>query len=104
MQTITINPSVAATVNINSVGFVEMANIYFKGQIPWLGAFKFNVWNSVQKNTFIDVLDAITIAGDLLTLKIDPTNQNLPADKYYYEIFSIEAKRVIFKGEIVITK
>ena len=100
MQTITINPSVAATVNINSVGFVEMANIYFKGQIPWLGTFEFNVWNSTQKNTSIDVPDAITPSGDLLTLKIDPTNQNLPADKYYYEIFSIAAKRVILKEKL----
>lgn len=104
MQTITINPSIAATVNINSVGFAEMANIYFEGQIPWLGTFEFNVWNSAQKNTSIDVPGAITPSGDLLTLKIDPTNQNLPAAKYYYEIFSIAAKRVIFKGEIVITK
>lgn len=104
MQTITINPSVAATVNINSVGFAEMANIYFKGELPWLGTFEFNVWNSVQKNTSIDVPDAITSSGDLLTLKIDPTNQNLPAAKYYYEIFSVVAKRVIFKGEITITK
>jgi hypothetical protein len=104
MQKVEINPSIAAIVNINSVAYSELAFVYFKATANWIGAFDYKVWNSYQKNTAIVVANAITIVDDLLTLKIDASNQSLPADKYYYEIFSIDAKRIIFKGELTITK
>lgn len=104
MQTVNLNPSIAATVNINSVGFNELAFVYFKATTPWLGAFEYKVWNSYQKNTAITVANALEVSGDLLTLKIDASNQNLVSDKYYYEIISTDSKRIIFKGELSISK
>lgn len=104
MQKVEINPSIAAIVNINSVGYSELAYVYFKAATPWIGTFEYKVWNSFQKNTAITVANAITVVGDLMTLEIDASNQNLPADKYYYEISSIDTKRIIFKGELIITK
>lgn len=104
MQKVEINPSIAATVNINCVGFAELAYVYFRASTPWIGAFEYKVWNSYQKNKDITVANALTVVGDLLTLKIDASNQFLPADKYYYEISSIDSKRIIFKGELTITK
>ena len=104
MQKVEINPSIAATVNINSVGFAELAFVYFKAATPWVGVFEFKVWNSYQKNSSITVTNALVVSSNLITLKVDASNQNLPADKYYYEILSIDFKRIIFKGELIITK
>lgn len=104
MQKVEINPSIAAIVNINSVGYTELAYIYFKAATPWLGTFEYKVWNSHQKNSSITIANALEVSGDLITLKIDASNQNLPADKYYYEISSIDFKRIVFKGELTITK
>lgn len=104
MQKVEINPSIAATVNINSVGFAELAYVYFKAATPWFGAFELKVWNSYHKNTAITVANALEVSGDLITFKVDASNQNLPSDKYYYEISSIDTKRIIFKGELTITK
>ena len=104
MQKVEINPSIAVMVNINSVGHGELAYVYFKAATPWLGAFEYKVWNSFQKNTVLTVTNAITVVGDLMTLKIDASNQSLPADKYYYEILSVATQRILFKGELTITK
>ena len=104
MQKVEINPSIAAVVNINSVGQSEQAFVYFKAAVAWVGLFEYKVWNSYQKNTPITIANAIEVIGDLITLKIDATSQNLPAEKYYYEISSIATKRIIFKGELTITK
>jgi hypothetical protein len=104
MQKVEINPSIAAIVNINSVGYSELAYVYFKAATPWVGTFEYKVWNSFQKNIAITVANAIMVVGDLMTLKIDASNQSLPADKYYYEISSVDTKRIIFKGELIITK
>ena len=104
MQKVVINPSIAAVVDINSIGMAENVNIYFNATSNWLGLFEFHVWNSDKKNTAFTVTGAITIVDTLMTLKIDPTNQNLHDDEYYYEISSLNDKRIIFKGKLVITK
>jgi hypothetical protein len=104
MQKVEINPSIAVIANINSVAQSELAFVYFKANANWIGSFDYKVWNSYQKNTAITINNAITVVGDLMSLKIDASNQNLPADKYYYEISSIDSKRIIFKGELTITK
>ena len=104
MQKVVIDPSIAAIVDINSVAYSENVNVYFNAVTPWLGTYEYKVWNSFQKNTAFAVTGAITINATLMTLKIDPGNQNLPADKYYYEISSSTDKRIVFKGELTITK
>lgn len=104
MKKVVIDPSIAVVVDINSVAFAEIVNIYFNATANWIGAFNFKVWNSYQKNTAFAVNGAITIVDTLMTLNIDPGNQNLVADKYYYEISSVETNRIIFKGELTITK
>lgn len=101
---VVIDPSIAVVVDINSVAFSENVNIYFNATANWIGTFEFKVWNSYQKNTAFAVNGAITIVTNLMTLNINPTVQNLPADKYYYEISSETTKRIIFKGELTITK
>lgn len=104
MKKVVIDPSIAVVVDINSIAFSENVNIYFNATANWIGAFDFKVWNSYQKNTAFAVNGAITIVDTLMTLNIDPGNQNLVADKYYYEISSIDTNRIIFKGELTITK
>lgn len=104
MKKVVIDPSIAVVVDINSISFSEDVNIYFNATANWNGTFDFKVWNSYQKNTAFPVSGAITIVDNLLTLKINPSVQNLSPDKYYYEIYSVDTKRVLFKGELTITK
>ena len=104
MKKVVIDPSIAVVVDINSIAFAEIVNIYFNATANWTGFFGFKVWNSFQKNTEIAVNGAITIVGTLMTLQIDPCNQNLPPHKYYYEILSLDTNRILFKGELTITK
>jgi hypothetical protein len=104
MKTVTIDPSIAVKVNIDSVGYSELAYVYYKAATLWVGIFEYKVWNSYQKNTAITVANALEVSGDLMTLKIDASNQALPAEKYYYEISSSDTKRIIFIGELKITK
>ena len=104
MKKVVIDPSIAVVVDINSVAHSENVNIYFNATANWIGAFDFKVWNSYQKNTAFAVHGAITIVATLMTVQIDPSNQNLVADKYYYEISSVDTNRIIFKGELTITK
>lgn len=104
MKKVVIDPSIAVVVDINSIAFAEIVNIYFNATANWIGDFHFKVWNSYQKNTAFTINGAITIVNTLMTLNINPTVQNLPADKYYYEILSVDTNRIIFKGELTITK
>ena len=103
MQKITINPSIAVTVDIASVGHHEVENIYFKADSNWLGAYDAKIWNSFQKNTQHVVLNNITVAADVITFTIAPSMQGLPPKAYYYEIWHTSSQRVIFKGLLDIT-
>jgi hypothetical protein len=104
MKKVVIDPSIAVVVDINSIAFYENVNIYFNATLNWIGSFDFKVWNSYQKNTFFAVNGAITIVDTLMILKIDPSNQNLVAQNYYYEIMSVDTSRIIFKGDLIIVK
>ena len=103
MQKITINPSIAVTVDIVSVGHQEVENIYFKADSNWLGDYTCRIWNSFQKNTQNNVANNITVVADLLTFKVAPSLQGLIPKAYYYEIWHTTSSRIIFKGILDIT-
>lgn len=102
MQKVTINPSIAAIVNIDPVGLKEIVPIYITATADWIGTYEFKVYNSDKKNTLISLTGAnpIAIENELMTLTIDPTAQGLTASVYYYEITKVEDKRVTFKGTL----
>ncbi len=103
-KSVTINPSIAAVVNINSVGYNEKAPIYFTATDNWVGTYEFKIWNP-DKNTSKDYTGTIlTKADNVITLTIEPKENAIQAGTYYYEIISVETKRVVFKGTLTITK
>jgi hypothetical protein len=103
---VTINPSIAAEVNINPIGEKEIVPIYFTASENWVGTYDFCLWNSDKKNTKTTLPGAnpIVIVEKLMTLTIDPTAQAIIANEYYYEITKVEDKRVVFKGALNIIK
>lgn len=103
MNKVTINPSVAAVINIDAVGAKEVVPIYFTAEQNWLENFSFKLWNSEKKNSEVTILEnPLTFEDTVMTLTISPENQNINAGKYYYEIIDTENERVIFKGDLII--
>lgn len=102
MNKVTINPSIAAIVDIDSVGYTETVNVYFTAPVNWVGVFVLTVFNSSQKNT-ASVVDALTVVDKVITWKIEPKTQGIE-DSKYYEIYSANAKRIVFKGNLIIKK
>ncbi|WP_264521216.1 hypothetical protein [Flavobacterium sp. N1994] len=104
-QQVTIDPSIAAVVNIASVGKKEIVPIYFTAPENWSGDYTFKLWNSDVKNTEILVTGTpIGIATNVMTLTIDPTAQAIPKGLYYYEIMHTQTSRVLFKGTLNIVE
>ncbi len=108
MTKVTINPSIAALIDIDGVGYAEEVEIYFEGTQNWTGSYVFKVWNSFQKNTekTIPNPNPLTVLNKIITLALKPTVQTLVSvpDGYYYEIISVETKRIVFKGSLFINK
>lgn len=105
MQRVTINPSIAAIVNIDPVGAKEIVPVYFTAESNWTGNYQFKLWNSDKKNTEVSVTgNPIGVATTVMTLTIDPTAQAIPVNNHYYEITHIETKRVVFKGNLNIVE
>jgi hypothetical protein len=102
MKTVTIDPSVASKVNIDSVGYSEDANIYYLGKQNWVGVFEANIWDSNVKNTLFPISGALTVIDNLMTLRINPSQQGLAFGNYYYEISS--EHRTIFLGDLIIRR
>lgn len=103
MKTVTINPSIAAIVNIDPVGYNELVNIYFTAETDWTGSYKFQVFNSQVKNTELHS-SSIATSNELMTLTINANDMALEVGTHYYEIFHEESERVIFKGNLNIIK
>jgi hypothetical protein len=101
---ITLDPSIASTIDISPVGFEEQVNIYFTASENWTGDFEFVVYNSAQKNRFVKPTNALTVVEKRMHLVINPKIQGLTATANYYEIVSTTTKRVIFKGLLNIVK
>lgn len=104
MEKIIINPSIAVEMDILPIAFDERVSLFFTSDEDWVGGFDFRVWNSFQKNTEIEVSTSLGVAGKVLTLIIEPVAQSLPPQDYWYEIWSLGARRLLFKGKLGITK
>ena len=104
MNKITLDPSIAVTLDIDSVAHGERVAIKFTADADWTGDFEFVVYNSVAKNSFVKPVNALTVLAMVMTLVIEPKIQLLVANTHYYEILSVSTKRVLFKGNLIITK
>lgn len=105
MKTVTIDPSIAAIVNIDNIGKTEVVPVYFTAEANWIGTYEFKLWNSDKKNTDITrTANPLVVNGVLMTLTIDASAWNVVADEYYYEITKTEDKRIVFKGNLNIIK
>ena len=113
---VTINPSIAAIVEIDSIGKSEVVPIYFTAEENWTGTYTFKIWNSDKKNDEIEVPETFTITVDeeeitvdtlkvqekQMTLTIAPAKQNITEGSFYFEITHDQSNRIIFKGEKLI--
>ena len=104
MQKVTINPSIAAEVNIGPVFQQEKVNIYFTASEDWTGTFEFQLYGSSQKFQKFSYPDALTIYQKVMTLAIDPKGKGLSPMLYYYEIWHAPSNRIYFKGTINIPR
>jgi hypothetical protein len=104
MQKITIDPSIAVELNVDSLSVDELVKIVFEGSANWTGNYQVKIYNSSAKNTVITPSDALTVAGKVMTWTIQPKEQGLSDNNYYYELSETESKRVVFKGALVIKK
>lgn len=102
---ITLDPSIATILDIDPVGHDERVDdLKFTASGDWIGDFEFVVYNSTGKNSFVKPAGALNIVGKVMTLVIEPSVQGIAVGTYYYEIFSLTAKRVYFKGLLNIVK
>jgi hypothetical protein len=104
MQKLTINPSIAAEIDISPISYEEKVKLFFNADENWTGTFDFKIWNSYQKNTEIEVSNSLTVVEKVMSLTIEPIAQNLPSNQYWYEISSVSTKRLLFKGKLNIVK
>ncbi len=98
MQKVTINPSIAVIVDIETVFFGEELEVYFDAASNWLGSYDFRLYNSNVKNSEITNNCTLTIANKLMTLSI----KGIEKGTHYYEIWILPQKRIVFKGKLVI--
>jgi hypothetical protein len=104
LKKIILDPSIAQVLDIDPIAYNERVNVYFNADEKWTGDFEFVVYNSAQKNRFIKPTNALAVVAKRMTLVIEPLAQSLEPNSHYYEIVSISAKRVIFKGLLNIIK
>lgn len=101
---ITLDPSIATLLDIDSVSQDEHVNVNFTANENWTGDFEFVVYNSIAKNSFVKPSGALNISGKLMTLTLEPALQGLTVGAHYYEIVSLSTKRILFKGLLNIVK
>jgi hypothetical protein len=108
MKKVVIDPSISVECEIKPVSMRDRTPLYFriKGTQTWTGQFELKLWNSDIKNEEFTITGAnpLTAQGQLLSWNIHPTTQGLAVKKYYFEIFSTEFERIIFKGTLPIVK
>jgi hypothetical protein len=102
MQKLVIDPSIAAELDIKPVSYVDKTPLYFEieGTEKWTGQFELKLWNSSKKNVQFPITgtNPITHQDKMMTWIIHPSNQGLAVGTYYFEIFSEEFERIIYKG------
>lgn len=103
-EKITLDPSIATVLDIDSVGYNERVAVNFTASENWSGDFEIVVYNSIAKNSFFKPVNAINVVGTVMTVTLEPIVQGLAVDAHYYEICSISTKRILFKGLLNITK
>ena len=101
MKTFEINPSVAATVNINPIIVgEENVPIIFTFDEEITDEFEVTFWDSSQKNEVIEGIGGITVTDSIMTLELTPAKSGI----VYYEVMNLTTNRVYFKGNITILK
>jgi hypothetical protein len=100
----TLDPSIATILDIDPVGHEERVEIKFTASENWTGDFEFVVYDCAFKNSFVKPAGALVKADNLMTMIIEPSVQGLAVGSRYFEIFSLTAKRVLFKGLLNIIK
>lgn len=101
---ITIDPSIAVELDIDRVAHSERVTMWFTADANWTGTFALSVYNSEAKNTVQTLDDALTVVDNVMTWVIDPVEQSLSVRTHYYEIVETQSKRIIFRGQLKITK
>ena len=101
---ITIDPSIAVELDIDRVAHSERVAIRFNADADWTGTFELVVYNSAAKNSFVKPADALTVVGRVMTWIIEPLAQSLSDRTHFYEIVETQSKRIIFRGQLKITK
>ncbi|PWA10987.1 hypothetical protein [Flavobacterium laiguense] len=104
MKKITLDPSIAAVVDIENIAHNERVVINFTSDANWVGDFAFKVYNSEKKNSEIVVVNALIVQDNQMTLTLEPAPQNIPDGTKYYEISSVSTKRLLFKGSLKINR
>ena len=104
-QKVIIDSSIAAIVNIDNVGKNEIVPIYLTSPIAWTDTYNFKLFDAPQKNSEINLNDTpLSVDDNVMTIIIDAMSLLINEGLYYYEISSLEDKRVIFKGSLNIIK
>lgn len=101
---ITIDPSIAVALDIDSVAHSERVAVRFTADADWTGTFELVVYNSAAKNSFVKPADALRVLGKEMTWVIEPLAQSLSDRTHFYEIVETQSKRIMFRGKLVITK
>jgi hypothetical protein len=104
MQKITINPSIAVELDIDSIAHSEKVEINFSADVNWTGTYEVTIYNSQAKNTEVKPTGAIKMVDKVMTWTIEPKTQGIEPEPKYYEIVETQSKRLVFKGKLVITK
>ncbi len=104
MNKITINPSIAVELDIESISRVERVDIIFTADTFWTGTYEVTIYNSPSKNSIIKPMSALNVVDKVITWTIDPVSNKIEVGVHYYEIVESQAKRVMFKGKLVIVK
>lgn len=102
MNKITINPSIAVELDIDSISRVERVEIIFTADASWSGAYEVTIYNSPSKNTSISPMSVLNAVDKVIIWTIEPVSNNIEVGVHYYEIVESQAKRVMFKGKLVI--
>lgn len=104
MQKIIINPSIAVELDIGPISVSERVTIRFNADADWTGDFELLIFNSIAKNLKIKPDNALVVNDKVMTLIVDPTAQGLADKTHFFEIVEKRAKRIVFKGNLNITK
>lgn len=103
-NTVEVDVSIAGKVSFKNIGAGEIVNIKFTADVDLTGSFMLTIWNSAVKNSEVAAERELVYADRVLTWDLDPEGQSIKAGTHYYEIFSTQAQRIIFKSFVTIEK